>query len=160
MNARPKPVVLATGGSGGHVFPAQALAAELRRKNRPLAIITDRRGNAFNGLLGQTETFCVHASGVSGRSVAGSAAAMVQIGFGLLEALIILRRLKPAAVVGFGSYASVPSVFAASLLSIPTVIHEQNAVLGRATRAGRRDGRYREARRSPLEFPGCSKRSR
>ena len=132
MSTSPKPVVLATGGSGGHVFPAQALAAELVRNHYALAIITDRRGNAFNGLLGQIDTYCVNASGVSGRNVAGGIVAMSQIGLGLLEALILLRRLKPAVVVGFGSYASVPSVFAASLLSIPTVIHEQNAVLGRA----------------------------
>jgi UDP-N-acetylglucosamine--N-acetylmuramyl-(pentapeptide) pyrophosphoryl-undecaprenol N-acetylglucosamine transferase len=134
MNAGHNPVVLATGGSGGHVFPAQALAIELRKSNQALVLITDRRGMNFGGSIDPIETYCVHAAGVSGRGIGGRIAATALLGFGLVEAYLILRRIRPAAVVGFGSYSSVPSVLAASLLSIPTVLHEQNAVLGRANR--------------------------
>ena len=82
MSAATNPVVLATGGSGGHVFPAQALAVELMRRKRKLALVTDRRGIAFGGSIGGIETFCVHASGVSGRGFGGRIAATAQIGLG------------------------------------------------------------------------------
>ena len=134
MSAAANPVVLATGGSGGHVFPAQALAVELKRRKHDLALITDRRGIGFGGSLGDIETYCVHAAGVSGRGIVGRITATAQLGLGFVEAYLILQKLNPAAVVGFGGYPSVPSVLAASFLSIPTLIHEQNAVLGRANR--------------------------
>ena len=158
MSAATNPVVLATGGSGGHVFPAQALAVELMRRKRKLALVTDRRGIAFGGSLGGIETFCVHASGVSGRGFGGRIAATAQIGLGFAEAYLLLRKLRPAAVVGFGSYPSVPSVLAASFLSIPTVIHEQNAVLGRANRfLGHRATRVATAFESVSELGDASK---
>jgi UDP-N-acetylglucosamine--N-acetylmuramyl-(pentapeptide) pyrophosphoryl-undecaprenol N-acetylglucosamine transferase len=134
LNVGRNPVVLATGGSGGHIFPAQALAVELRQRNHGLVLITDRRGHNIGSSIDQIKTYCVQAAGVSGRGIVGRLAATVQLSFGLAQAYMILRRLRPAAVVGFGSYASVPSVLAASFLSIPTVLHEQNAVLGRANR--------------------------
>ncbi len=134
MSAATSPIVLATGGSGGHVFPAQALAVELKRGKRDLALITDRRGSSFGGSLGDIETYCVHAAGVSGRGIFGRISATAQLGLGFVEAYLVLQKLRPAAVVGFGGYPSVPSVLAASMLSIPTVIHEQNAVFGRANR--------------------------
>ncbi len=134
MNAGRNPVVLATGGTGGHIFPAQALAVELRQRDHSLVLITDRRGFNIGSSIDQIETYRVQAAGVSGRGLAGRLSATAQLGIGLAQAYMILRRLRPAAVVGFGSYASVPSVLAASFLSIPTVIHEQNAVLGRANR--------------------------
>ncbi len=134
MNAGRNPVVLATGGTGGHIFPAQALAVELRQRDYGLVLITDRRGFNVGSSIDQIETYRVQAAGVSGRGLAGRLSATAQLGIGLAQAHMILRRLRPSAVVGFGSYASVPSVLAASFLSIPTVIHEQNAVLGRANR--------------------------
>ena len=134
MNAGRNTVVLATGGTGGHIFPAQALAVELRQRDHGLVLITDRRGFNIGSSIDQIETYRVQAAGVSGRGLAGRLSATAQLGIGLAQAYMILRRLRPAAVVGFGSYASVPSVLAASFLSIPTVIHEQNAVLGRANR--------------------------
>jgi UDP-N-acetylglucosamine--N-acetylmuramyl-(pentapeptide) pyrophosphoryl-undecaprenol N-acetylglucosamine transferase len=134
VNAARNPVVLATGGTGGHIFPAQALAVELRQRDHGLVLITDRRGFNIGSSIDQIETYRVQAAGVSGRGLAGRLSATAQLGIGLAQAYLILRRLRPAAVVGFGSYASVPSVLAASFLSIPTVIHEQNAVLGRANR--------------------------
>ena len=126
--------MLATGGSGGHIFPAQALAVELRQRNHDLALITDGRGLNICGAIDQIKPYCVQAAGISGRGFVGRLSATAKLGFGLVQAHKILRRLQPAVVVGFGSYASVPSVLAASLLSIPTILHEQNAVLGRANR--------------------------
>ena len=158
MSAETHPVVLATGGSGGHVFPAQALAVELKHRKRDLALVTDRRGITFGSSLGSINTYCVHAAGVSGRGIGGRIAATAQIGLGFAEAYLILRKLKPAAVVGFGSYPSVPSVLAASILSIPTVIHEQNAVLGRANRfLERRATRIATAFESVSELGDVSK---
>jgi len=158
MSGAPNPVVLATGGSGGHVFPAQALAVELMRRKRELALLTDRRGIAFGGSLSSIKTFCVHASGFSGRGFGGRIAATAQIGLGFAEAYLLLRKLRPAAVIGFGSYPSVPSVLAASFLSIPTVIHEQNAVLGRANRfLGHRATRVATAFESVSDLGDASK---
>ena len=128
--ALPAPVVLAAGGTGGHVFPAQALAAELRRRGRPVAVVTDSRGAAFDA---EAATHRVRAASPS-RSLPGMTAAACDLGIGTVQAWTLLRRLKPAAVVGFGGYPSVPPLLAASWLRLPTLLHEQNAVLGRANR--------------------------
>ena len=127
-------IVLAAGGTGGHVFPAQALAAELAARGRALALITDRRGADFGDALDREAIFTVRAGTVSGRGLVGRLRGIGDIAFGVLQALRLLRRLRPAGVVGFGGYASVPAVLAAARLGLPTVIHEQNAVLGRANR--------------------------
>ncbi|MFN4089984.1 MAG: undecaprenyldiphospho-muramoylpentapeptide beta-N-acetylglucosaminyltransferase [Alphaproteobacteria bacterium] len=129
------PIVLATGGTGGHVFPAQALAAELGARGHRVVLVTDARGGAFD------EASAVHRirAATPGRSPVAMLKAGLDIALGTLTALRLLRRLRPAAVVGFGGYASVPTMLAAGWLRLPTLIHEQNAVLGRANRllAGR-----------------------
>ncbi|MBF0333432.1 MAG: undecaprenyldiphospho-muramoylpentapeptide beta-N-acetylglucosaminyltransferase [Alphaproteobacteria bacterium] len=132
-------IVLAAGGTGGHVFPAEALAAELLSRGLRLALVTDKRGQAYGGTLGSLETHRISAGGVAGRGLASRARGLAELAWGALQAGPLLRRLKPAAVVGFGGYASLPTMFAASRSGLPTLIHEQNAVLGRANRllAGR-----------------------
>ena len=127
-------VVLAAGGTGGHVFPAEALAQALLSQGHRLALITDARGTNYGGTLGMVETHAVSAGALAGRRLLGRLSGMVALGFGFLQARALLARLKPAAVVGFGGYASAPTVAAAVQLGLPTVIHEQNAVLGRANR--------------------------
>jgi UDP-N-acetylglucosamine--N-acetylmuramyl-(pentapeptide) pyrophosphoryl-undecaprenol N-acetylglucosamine transferase len=127
-------VVLAAGGTGGHVFPAEALASVLLERGHRLALVTDRRGQAYGGALGTIDTHRIAAGGIAGRGLLAKARAVSALGLGVLQAAGLLRRLKPAAVVGFGGYASVPGVVAGSLLGLPTLIHEQNAVLGRANR--------------------------
>ncbi|MGE4218406.1 MAG: undecaprenyldiphospho-muramoylpentapeptide beta-N-acetylglucosaminyltransferase [Alphaproteobacteria bacterium] len=127
-------IVLASGGTGGHVFPAQALAEELQRRGHRLALVTDRRAAAFSGTLGRIEVHRIQAGAVSGRSIVGRIGALARLAMGFFQARRLLKRLQPAAVVGFGSYPSVPTVLAATMLSIPTVIHEQNAIFGRANR--------------------------
>lgn len=146
MNRGGGPIVLATGGTGGHVFPAQALARALAGRGYRLVLITDRRGDAWGGPLGALEVFRIRAGGISGVGLAARTSALFKLALGLLQARRHLRRLKPRAVVGFGGYPSVPTMVAAAWLGLKTVIHEQNAVLGRANRfLARRAGRIATA---------------
>ncbi|MBI3447186.1 MAG: undecaprenyldiphospho-muramoylpentapeptide beta-N-acetylglucosaminyltransferase [Magnetospirillum sp.] len=139
MNTSKPLIALAAGGTGGHVFPAEALASALLERGYRLALITDRRGAAYGGTLGQLETHRIAAGGIAGRGKLATLRAVLELGLGVIQARSILKRIQPAAIIGFGGYASVPGMVAASLAGIPTAIHEQNAVLGRANRllAGR-----------------------
>lgn len=135
MTASQSPlVVLATGGTGGHVFPAEALAGELARRGYRLALVTDRRGGAFSGVLGGLETHRIRAGGVAGKRFVALLHSGSELAIGLFQARALLRRLDPQAVIGFGGYASVPTMLAAGFGGFATAIHEQNAVLGRANR--------------------------
>ena len=127
-------VVLATGGTGGHVFPAEALAQELSDRGCRLALITDRRGDDLGGRLGELETHRVRAGGIAGKGLVARLRSVGEIAFGTLQARQLLKRLKPSVVVGFGGYASVPTMLAATYSTVSAAIHEQNAVLGRANR--------------------------
>lgn len=138
MSAKPF-ALLAAGGTGGHVFPAEALASVLMDRGWRLGLATDKRGRAYGGTLGSLETFRVAAGGIAGRGLMSRLRAVGELALGVVQARAILKRERPDVVVGFGGYASVPTVVAATLLGVPTLIHEQNAVLGRANRllAGR-----------------------
>lgn len=127
-------ILLTAGGTGGHVFPAEALAAELAGRGYGLALVTDRRGQAYGGALGAIDTHRIAAGGIAGRGIAAKVGAVLELGLGVIQARRLLKRLRPAVVVGFGGYASVPAMVAAALTGCPSVIHEQNAVLGRANR--------------------------
>ena len=127
-------VILAAGGTGGHVFPAEALADALLRRDFRLALITDSRGQAYGGTLGGLATHRIAAGGIAGRNPLKKLAALGELVLGTLQALRLLSALQPGAVVGFGGYASFPTVLAAGLSKVPTILHEQNAVLGRANR--------------------------
>ncbi len=130
----PKLVVLAAGGTGGHVFPAEALAEALLDKGLDLALLTDRRGQAFGSALGRVAVHPLRAGGIAGRGPRARAKAIFDLGCGVLQARRLLADLNPAVVIGFGGYASIPGTVAAIWRGVPTVIHEQNAVLGRANR--------------------------
>ncbi len=140
------PIVLAAGGTGGHMFPAEALARELTARGRRVALMTDRRGQSFGDRVPGVETMRIRAGRFDGGLI-GKMRGTVELLLGVVEARATLRKLAPAAVIGFGGYPSVPTVAAAARLGLPTVIHEQNALLGRANRllAGR-------ARRLALSF--------
>ncbi len=128
-------IALATGGTGGHVFPAEALAAELMRRGYRLALVTDRRGDAFGGTLDKIDRHTISAAAVTGRGIGGKINAVIKLFLGFLQARKLLNRLQPRAIVGFGGYPSVPTMLAAGRMrGIISVIHEQNAVLGRANR--------------------------
>lgn len=134
MPATPPFVLLATGGTGGHVFPAEALAEALGRRGVRLALVTDRRGHAYRGALANLDVYRIRAAQVAGRKVWQLVRATVALALGFCQAYRLLRRLKPKVVVGFGGYASVPTMLAARWLRVPTILHEQNAILGRANR--------------------------
>lgn len=135
MNNTSKPLVLlATGGTGGHVFPAEALAAELNARGFRLGLVTDRRGSNFKGTLGEIETHRILAGGIAGKSLPTLIKSVFALGIGTLQAFALVRKIRPACVVGFGGYASVPTMLAASMAGCATAIHEQNALLGRANR--------------------------
>jgi UDP-N-acetylglucosamine--N-acetylmuramyl-(pentapeptide) pyrophosphoryl-undecaprenol N-acetylglucosamine transferase len=126
-------VALAAGGTGGHMFPAEALAGELLHRGIKVALLTDRRGRSFGDGLGQVSIHQISA-GTLGGGVVDRAQGALRLAIGLFQARGILARLRPGAVVGFGGYPSVPTMLAASRAGRPTVLHEQNAVLGRANR--------------------------
>ena len=125
--------VLAAGGTGGHLFPAQALAAELVGHGRQVHLLTDSRTDTFAARVPGVEVHNVRASRLGGGPVQ-AAYGLAGLAAGTMQARRLLRRLMPAAVIGFGGYPSVPTMLAAASLGLPTVIHEQNAVLGRANR--------------------------
>ncbi|HEX3485760.1 MAG TPA: undecaprenyldiphospho-muramoylpentapeptide beta-N-acetylglucosaminyltransferase [Micropepsaceae bacterium] len=131
MNA---PFVLAAGGTGGHLFPAQALAGELMRRGRRVIVMTDGRGHNYGSAFPGAEIATVPAATFAGRSALGRVAAFGVIALGVLTALLKLLNLRPRAVVGFGGYPSLPVMLAASFAHVPTALHEQNAVLGRVNR--------------------------
>jgi UDP-N-acetylglucosamine--N-acetylmuramyl-(pentapeptide) pyrophosphoryl-undecaprenol N-acetylglucosamine transferase len=133
------PIVIAAGGTGGHLFPAEALAAELLARGQRVALMTDARSTAFDSpAFANAERFVLKGSGLSGRGVLRAAKGAVALAAGTLQARGLLRDLHAAAVVGFGGYPSVPPLIAALTMvghrRPVTVLHEQNAVLGRANR--------------------------
>ena len=128
------PVVIAAGGTGGHLFPGQALAQELRRRGVPVAVITDNRVAGVAERFPDTEIFAVPSATPSGGGILGLLKAVVPIMRGTLAAWRILGRLKARSVIGFGGYPTLPPLVAAWLRGIPAAVHEQNAVLGRVNR--------------------------
>ena len=126
-------ILLAAGGTGGHIFPAIAVAEELIARGHTVALATDARGTGLGSSLAGVDVHRISASGVSGGLMAKVSAA-VSIGVGVLQARRLFRKLRPGCVIGFGGYPSVPTMIAATSRGLPTIIHEQNAVLGRANR--------------------------
>ncbi|MES2327946.1 MAG: undecaprenyldiphospho-muramoylpentapeptide beta-N-acetylglucosaminyltransferase [Pseudomonadota bacterium] len=125
--------VLAAGGTGGHMIPAHALAAELRSRKHGVLLITDDRGARFPGLFEGVPVHILPAGRLGGGPIGWlKAAGSVLKGRG--EAKRLYREHTPDAVVGFGGYPAFPALLAASALKISTVIHEQNAVMGRVNR--------------------------
>jgi UDP-N-acetylglucosamine--N-acetylmuramyl-(pentapeptide) pyrophosphoryl-undecaprenol N-acetylglucosamine transferase len=126
--------VLAAGGTGGHLIPAFALAVELEKRGHHVALITDARGAQIPG---KPETLTAHvlpAGRFQGRNPLSWGKAVKAILEGRKMALRLFESFEPSAVVGFGGYPALPALLAATSASIPTVIHEQNAVLGRVNR--------------------------
>jgi UDP-N-acetylglucosamine--N-acetylmuramyl-(pentapeptide) pyrophosphoryl-undecaprenol N-acetylglucosamine transferase len=128
-------IVLSAGGTGGHLFPAQSLAAELVRRGKTIVVMTDRRGTNYAKAFPGSAIEMVPSAAFSDRSVLGLIAAPFEIVAGIVTAFAKLTRLKPGAVIGFGGYPSLPVMIAAWLGRFPTAILEQNAVTGRANRA-------------------------
>lgn len=134
MIRRPGHIVLAAGGTGGHVIPAQALAEELALRGHRLTLITDDRGARFAGWFEDMNVHVIPAGRLSRGGLAVRARAARMTVSGILRARNILRQTQPGAVVGFGGYPSLPAMVASSLAGVPSCLHEQNAVLGRVNR--------------------------
>jgi UDP-N-acetylglucosamine--N-acetylmuramyl-(pentapeptide) pyrophosphoryl-undecaprenol N-acetylglucosamine transferase len=131
-----RPVVIAAGGTGGHVFPAIALAETLLARGREVIFLTDRRTAPTLAALSGAEIRVLSAAGLAGRGMWRALGALVALARGTLQALALFLRARPGAVVAFGGYPAVPPVLAARLIAPRPVVllHEQNAVLGRANR--------------------------
>jgi UDP-N-acetylglucosamine--N-acetylmuramyl-(pentapeptide) pyrophosphoryl-undecaprenol N-acetylglucosamine transferase len=136
-----KHYVLAAGGTGGHMVPAAALAAELTRRGHRVALISDARGVRFPGLFDGIQTHVLPAGRFQVGRPQGWLSAAREMWRGRAMARQLYATFKPAAVIGFGGYPALPALLAAFADKIPTAVHEQNAVLGRVNRlvAGRVD---------------------
>ena len=141
MSVSDRPIILTAGGTGGHMFPAVALGNELLRRGHHVALVTDDRGAAYGDRMAGAQTHVVPAASPSRGGLLGKLAFGFTLARGAWAASRLLRRVRPAAVVGFGGYASFPTAFMASRGGVPTILHEQNAYLGLANRklAGRID---------------------
>ena len=133
--------MLAAGGTGGHLFPAFALAQELARRAIPVDLVTDMRGDRYGGDFPARAVYRVASATLSQRSLFGAARTSWTLLRGIAAAFKLLGEVRPGAVIGFGGYPAFPPLVAAKLRRIPSAVHEQNAVLGRANRllAGRVD---------------------
>lgn len=135
-NKNVKPLIILTaGGTGGHVYPAEALAEELNVRGYRLALITDKRGfDNYKGKLGEIKNYAVYAGALVGKSKLFKIKSLFKTCIGTLQACYIIFKEKPACVVGFGGYASFPACMAAILMDVDLVIHEQNSVMSRTNR--------------------------
>ncbi len=133
-------IVLSAGGTGGHMFPAEALARALLAEGCQVRLITDDRGGAFGSALPEVAVDRIAAAQI-GRGPIGKLRTLAALARGYRQAKRLLRRIAPGAVVGFGGYATASTMMAACAYRLPTAVHEQNAVLGRVNRrlAGRVD---------------------
>jgi UDP-N-acetylglucosamine--N-acetylmuramyl-(pentapeptide) pyrophosphoryl-undecaprenol N-acetylglucosamine transferase len=127
-------ILLAAGGTGGHLFPAEALGGELMKRGLRVRLATDARALRYSGLFSRDTIDVVPSETVRGRNPLLLARTGFKLAAGMAVAVYLLRKLKPAAVVGFGGYPTLPPLLAARLLGVPGIIHEANAVLGRANR--------------------------
>ncbi len=127
-------VMLAAGGTGGHLFPAFALAEELGRRGVAVDLITDMRGDRYGSGFPARAVYQVPAATLASRSPIAAAKTALALARGTKAAYSIIGKVKPSVVIGFGGYPSYPPLAAARLRGVPTAIHEQNAVLGRANR--------------------------
>ncbi len=128
------PIVIAAGGTGGHLFPGQALAQELERRGRTIAVMTDSRVARVRDRFPHAEVYPIPSATPSVGGILGMVRAVLPILIGTVKAWRLLGRIEAKAVIGFGGYPTMPPLLAAWLRGIPAAVHEQNAVLGRVNR--------------------------
>ncbi|MFY0611059.1 MAG: undecaprenyldiphospho-muramoylpentapeptide beta-N-acetylglucosaminyltransferase [Hyphomicrobiaceae bacterium] len=131
---RDHPILLAAGGTGGHLFPALALAEELIRREWRIELATDMRGDRFGSGFPASTIHRISSATIKGRSPIAIARTGLSLVNGIRQAYALIGTMRPAAVVGFGGYPCFPPLVAARLRGVATALHEQNAVLGRANR--------------------------
>lgn len=139
---RAKRLLLAAGGTGGHMFPAQALSENLKSEGWDIAMMTDARGYKHAGRILADPIIQVQAATLSPRHPVRAAIGVFKLTQGTRRAKAFIRSWQPDVVVGFGGYPAFPAMRAAQTLNVPTLIHEQNAVLGRVNRLFARKSLY------------------
>lgn len=127
-------VLIAAGGTGGHMVPAHALSEELRARGHGVLLLTDARGLRFPGLFDGVERHVLDSATAGGANPLAWAKAAAALWRGRREGRRIARAAGARCVVGFGGYPSLPGLLAGLSLKIPAILHEQNAVLGRVNR--------------------------
>ena len=127
-------ILLAAGGTGGHLFPAEALGVELIRRGFRVRRVADELALRYSGLFSKDMIDVVSSETARGRNPLQLAYAGLTLAAGTLSAYRLIKRLKPVAVVGFGGYPTLPPLVAAKFAGVPGIIHDANAVLGRANR--------------------------
>ena len=132
--SKPAPVLVAAGGTGGHLFPAVALAGVLAERGIAVHLATDRRAVQFGDAFSNDAIHVIASATVRSRNPVALAQTAAMLGYGFTQAWTLIGRLRPAAVIGFGGYPTVPPVLAAAWRGVPSLIHDANAVVGRANR--------------------------
>lgn len=127
-----KIALLSAGGTGGHLFPAEALAHELNARGWIVHLATDSRAEKFAANFPAAKIHVIPSATISGKNPIAMAKAMLTLWRGYRVSKAIIRSLKPSLVAGFGGYTTLPALIAANRMGVPTLIHEQNAVMGRA----------------------------
>ena len=127
-------LLIAAGGTGGHMFPAQALAENLKARGWDIAMMTDARGQKHAGRIPADPIFEVQAASITPRRPIAAVFGIIKLLKGVSQAKAFIKEWKPDVVVGFGGYPAFPAMRAAQSLDLPTILHEQNAVLGRVNR--------------------------
>ncbi|MEH7907769.1 undecaprenyldiphospho-muramoylpentapeptide beta-N-acetylglucosaminyltransferase [Rhizobium laguerreae] len=128
-------VLLAAGGTGGHVFPAEALAFKLKERGYSVHLVTDSRAERYAGKFPAEEIHVVPSATIGSKNPLAVARSLWTLWSGMRAAKKLIQRLQPIVVVGFGGYPTVPPLLAATRLGVASMIHEQNAVMGRANKA-------------------------
>lgn len=135
-------IVLAAGGTAGHMFPASALAEQLKKAGYDVHLATDKRGLAYVGQLTEMELHTIPAATVYNGGILAFPLRILTLLATLIVSLVLIFKLQPRVIVGFGGYPSFGPVFAGRLLGRKVLVHEQNAVLGRVNRLAARNGSY------------------
>jgi UDP-N-acetylglucosamine--N-acetylmuramyl-(pentapeptide) pyrophosphoryl-undecaprenol N-acetylglucosamine transferase len=131
--SEPLRVVVAAGGTGGHLFPAEALANALVQRGAKVDLISDDRAQAYAATF-PAPLHQITSGTVTGSGILGKLRGVYHLFLGTRECRRLYAELRPEVVVGFGGYPTVPPVYAAATSGIPTIIHEANAVIGRANK--------------------------
>lgn len=126
-------IMLAAGGTGGHVFPAESLARELTKRGAKVVFVTDKRGKNYQNNIDNVKNYVITASSM-GKGILGKISTLFKLGLGTLQSLALILRYRPSAIVGFGGYAAASPTIAGAITLRPILLHEQNVLLGRTNR--------------------------